>query len=96
LGHVAPRRKWAEKSKEDAKSPETIDAELTRHFREHPVFPDLEHVLTLAGRAASGLLPRGKGDCPGGEAKQFPVVDAWFPSRVGIMVEGVGVTEQRA
>nr|WP_232093526.1 Eco29kI family restriction endonuclease [Sphingomonas paucimobilis] len=41
-----PWRKWAEKSKEDAKSPETIDTELTRHFQEHPVFPDLEHVLT--------------------------------------------------
>ena len=41
-----PGRKWAEKSKEDAKSPTTIEAELSRHFEEHPVFPDLEHVLT--------------------------------------------------
>jgi hypothetical protein len=41
-----PGRKWAEASKEDAKSLVTIDAELTRHFTVHPVFPDLEHVLT--------------------------------------------------
>jgi hypothetical protein len=41
-----PGRKWAEKSKEDAKSPQTIEAELARHFAEHPVFPDLQHVLT--------------------------------------------------
>jgi hypothetical protein len=41
-----PGRKWAEKSKEDAKSLATITAELERHFAEHPVFPDLEHVLT--------------------------------------------------
>lgn len=41
-----PGRKWAEASKEDAKTPATIAAELTRHFAEHPVFPDLEHVLT--------------------------------------------------
>jgi hypothetical protein len=41
-----PGRKWAEKSKEDAKSPQTIETELARHFAEHPVFPDLEHVLT--------------------------------------------------
>jgi hypothetical protein len=41
-----PGRKWAEKSKEDAKSPATIETELSRHFEEHPVFPDLEHVLT--------------------------------------------------
>lgn len=40
-----PGRAWAAKSKEDAKSPDTIAAELTRHFTEHPVFPDLEHVL---------------------------------------------------
>lgn len=41
-----PGRKWAERSKEDAKTPATIAAELTQHFKEHPVFPDLEHVLT--------------------------------------------------
>ena len=41
-----PGRKWAEASKEDAKTPATIERELTRHFAEHPVFPDLEHVLT--------------------------------------------------
>lgn len=41
-----PGRKWAEASKVDAKSPNTIEAELTRHFAEHPVFSDIEHVLT--------------------------------------------------
>jgi hypothetical protein len=41
-----PGRKWAEASKEDAKSKTTIAAELERHYQEHPVFPDLEHVLT--------------------------------------------------
>lgn len=41
-----PGRKWAEASKEDAKTPATIRTELKRHFAEHPVFPDLEHVLT--------------------------------------------------
>ena len=41
-----PGRKWAEKSKEDAKAPGTIEAELTRHFAEHPAFKDIEHVLT--------------------------------------------------
>ena len=40
-----PGRAWAAKSKEDAKSPDAIAAELTRHFAEHPVFPDLKHVL---------------------------------------------------
>lgn len=41
-----PGRAWAARSKEDAKSLTTIASELTRHFAEHPVFPDLEHVLT--------------------------------------------------
>lgn len=41
-----PGRKWAGKSKEDAKSSDTIETELTRHFAEHPAFPDLDHVLT--------------------------------------------------
>lgn len=41
-----PGRERAEKSKEDAKSSATIAVELVRHFKEHPVFPDLEHVLT--------------------------------------------------
>lgn len=41
-----PGRKWAEASKEDARSPATIETDLVRHFQEHPVFPDLEHVLT--------------------------------------------------
>jgi len=38
------RRKWAEASREDAKTLAMIASELTRHFVEHPVFPDLEHV----------------------------------------------------
>lgn len=41
-----PGREWAKSSSADAKSPVTIDAELKKHFKEHPVFPDLEHVLT--------------------------------------------------
>lgn len=41
-----PSRKWAVGSKEDAKTSATIESELSRHFAEHPVFPDLEHVLT--------------------------------------------------
>ncbi|WP_375292547.1 Eco29kI family restriction endonuclease [Sphingomonas melonis] len=41
-----PGRKWAEASKVDAKSAKTIEDELARHFAKHPVFPDLEHVLT--------------------------------------------------
>ncbi|AEG49665.1 Restriction endonuclease, type II, Eco29kI [Sphingobium chlorophenolicum L-1] len=41
-----PGRKWAEASKEDARSPDTIKTDLARHFQEHPIFPDLEHVLT--------------------------------------------------
>ncbi|MEQ3750335.1 MAG: Eco29kI family restriction endonuclease [Celeribacter sp.] len=40
-----PGRKWAKDSEEDAKTHETIEAELDQHFAEHPVFPDLEHVL---------------------------------------------------
>ena len=38
-------RAWAAKSNEDAKSPDAIAAELSKHFAEYPVFPDLEHVL---------------------------------------------------
>lgn len=41
-----PGRKWAEKSEMDAKTHDTIEGELHRHFAQHPVFPDLEHVLT--------------------------------------------------
>jgi Eco29kI restriction endonuclease len=41
-----PGRTWAEATKEDAKSPETIATELTTHFAKHPVFPDIETVLT--------------------------------------------------
>lgn len=40
-----PGRKWAEKSEQDAKMHDTIEAEVRAHFSEHPVFPDLEHVL---------------------------------------------------
>ena len=41
-----PGRKWAKDSAEDAKSHETIEAELKQHFAEHPAFADLEHVLS--------------------------------------------------
>jgi hypothetical protein len=41
-----PGRAWAAKSKEDAKSLDHIAAELSEHFTEHPVFPDIEHVLS--------------------------------------------------
>lgn len=37
-------RSWA--TTEAAKSVGEIEGELTRHFAEHPVFPDIEHVLT--------------------------------------------------
>lgn len=41
-----PGRKWAANSIEDAKSPESIEVELKHHFAQHPVFPDIEHVLS--------------------------------------------------
>jgi hypothetical protein len=41
-----PGRKWAVASKEDARSPATIETDLANHFQEYPVFPDIEHVLT--------------------------------------------------
>lgn len=40
-----PGRKWAERSKEDAKSVETIQSELDRHFALYPVFKSLDEVL---------------------------------------------------
>ncbi len=41
-----PGRKWAERSKEDAKSRDKILADLAHHFADHPTFADLEHLLT--------------------------------------------------
>lgn len=41
-----PGRKWATNTKEDAKTLEQIEHELDRHFSEHPIFPDLETVLS--------------------------------------------------
>lgn len=40
-----PGRTWAAASKEDAKSEATIEAEVTQHFKAHPVFSRLEGVL---------------------------------------------------
>ena len=40
-----PGRGWAVATLEDAKSVDQIDAELASHFRDHPVYPDLEAVL---------------------------------------------------
>lgn len=40
-----PGRAWAADSTEDAKSVEQIGVELVSHFREHPVYADLEAVL---------------------------------------------------
>lgn len=39
-----PARHWA--TTENAKSPAQIEAELAEHFGKHPVFPDLETVLS--------------------------------------------------
>lgn len=41
-----PGRAWAAKSAEDAKRVPQIMAELTAHFREHPVFTSLDQVLS--------------------------------------------------
>lgn len=41
-----PGRKWATNTKEDAKTLEQIEQELDTHFSEHPIFPDLETVLS--------------------------------------------------
>lgn len=40
-----PGRAWAAASAEDAKSVEQVEAELVRHFAEHPVYPNLQSVL---------------------------------------------------
>jgi hypothetical protein len=40
-----PGRAWAVATTEDAKPVQQIDAELANHFRDHPVYPDLEAVL---------------------------------------------------
>jgi hypothetical protein len=41
-----PGRTWAAKSKEDAKSTNMIQTELAAHFATHPVFADLDSVLS--------------------------------------------------
>lgn len=40
-----PGRAWAAATEEDAKAEATIEGELLKYFKEHPVFPSLEEVL---------------------------------------------------